>query len=59
MAEAKSKYRVRDHFALHFVDGSDPVEGGEIVELTDEEAEFYAAQIEPVDTAKKKVAKDG
>jgi hypothetical protein len=47
MAAQMSKYRVRDHFTLHPIDG-EPVEAGTVVELTDEEAEFYAAQIEPV-----------
>lgn len=56
MAETKTKYRVREGFALHPEDGSEPLEGGAEVELTDAEAEFYAAQIELADPVKIKAA---
>lgn len=53
----KSRYKVRDHFVVHFDDGRDPVEGGEIVELTEDEAERFTVQVEPVGKPKK--AADG
>lgn len=53
MSGSKQKYRVRDHFTLHPVDG-EPIDGGTVIELTAEEAAFYAAQIEPVAKARSK-----
>lgn len=53
---ATTKYRVRDGFFLHPRDGGEALEGGTELELTDEEAEFHAAQIELADPAKIKAA---
>jgi hypothetical protein len=55
--EAKTKYRVRDGFALHPQDGSEPLLGGTVVELTSAEAVIYAVQIELVGQVKAKTAK--
>lgn len=57
MSEPKTtKYRVRDGFTLHPVPEGDPLEGGTELDLTDEEAAFYAAQIELADPVKIKAA---
>ncbi len=56
MADAKTKYRVRDGFTLHPYPEGEPVEAGTELELTAEEAEFYATQIELADPAKIKAA---
>lgn len=51
-APVKTLYKVREGFVLHPRDGGEPVEGGELIDLTDEEAAYYAAQIELADEAK-------
>jgi hypothetical protein len=53
------KYKVREHFFVH-LDGK-VLEPGTELELTDEQAERHAAQIEPVEAPKpaRKVKADG
>lgn len=48
-APVTTLYRVRDGFCLHPVNGSEPLDGGTEVRLTDEEAAFYGHQIELAD----------
>lgn len=55
-AAPKTKYRVREGFFLHLREGGEPLEGGAEIALTDEDADFYAVQIELADPAKIKAA---
>jgi hypothetical protein len=56
MSEGTKKYRVREGFVLHPVDGREPIEGPAEVNLTEAEAVLYAAQIELADPAMIKAA---
>jgi hypothetical protein len=47
---ATKLYKVRDHFAVHLADG-EVYEAGELVELTDTQADAHAVQIEPAEPA--------
>ena len=56
------QYRVRDHFFVHLEGFAYP--GGTLLELTEEQAELHAAQIEQVEqasscTPKRRKAADG
>lgn len=44
------KYKVRDHYVVKV--GRDFYKGGEVVELTNEQAEAYANIIEPAEVEK-------
>lgn len=44
------KYKVREHFYVH-LDGQ-VHEPGSVLELTDEQAERHAAQVEPAESSK-------
>lgn len=57
MSEPKAKYRVRGGFTLHPRSGADPLEAGTELELTEAEAQFYAAQIELIEPVKAKAVK--
>jgi len=46
---ATTLYRVREGFTLHPRDGSEPLEAGTEVRFTDEDAAYFAHQIELAD----------